>query len=301
MKTNFLILALGATTAAFSQPVITASHLPAQLETEALVAETAGIDPGTPGPDKIWDFSTLKVVPVGVNNIVEPSQTPAAPLFNSATHCAYYSGVFDETFQYFRADASKLELIGEVYTGVIVLNYAQNPKINVQFPYTLNTAIIDTYQSSFDQEPIAFSTLYDAYGTLIMPFGTYQVIRQTIVENGQTDYIWYNVDPFFPIIQTAMADNTMGIMKNTEILNAKNFRKSDDFSIVPNPTNGPIEIDLKRMNKADIEIFDLMGKCISNHTTMQTLTCLNIDAPAGVYIVKITANDHVFVQKIVKH
>ncbi len=299
MKKIYL-LALSVTSG-FAQPVITASQLPATLQTEAMVAQTSGLHPGTPGADKIWDFSALELMSVGSLDVVAPSQTPAAAMFSSATHCMAYLGSFDESFQYLRSSNGQLELIGEVYPGIIALNYLQNPKTVVAFPYTFNTVISDTYQSNFDDHPIAFTATYDAYGTLIMPFGSYQAIRQTIIQDGQTDYIWYNADPFFPIIQTAMANGSMGIMKNTDILTRTTFGDNLQPALWPNPTRDQFELRLFGTADATVDVFDLAGKCVLRQRATGTRPIISLaHCDAGMYLVRVSCNEESRTLKVVK-
>lgn len=295
MKKIYLMTAFAATSA-FAQPVINENNVQLNLTSDVFMAETDGFDPGTAGPNKTWDFSTLEIIPIGTSWTTQPSETPAAGLFPTANFCSATS----QAFSYFRHNAQKMELLGEVYVGIGVINYNNNPKTYVEFPYTYNRVINDTYKASTEAE-VSFVSTYDAYGTLVMPFGTYtNVVRQKIVENGQTNYIWFNASPFFPIIQTSMADGVMGISKTTA-LGTGQFAQQATFAVFPNPTSGAFQVDMKHFEGADIAVYDMLGKLVASEKASGSLTPIDLGScNAGVYFVKVTKDGQASVEKIVK-
>lgn len=197
----------------YAQPVIHSSNL-GQPALETMTAAVTGFSPGKPGANQIWDFSHLQLKPAGSCAIATPSDQS----FATANFCIAYNNPLHAYF-YYRQNAEKLELVGEDFAGIGVIAYS-NPKTLIEFPYTFGQTINDTYQMA--DQTISFTSTYDAYGALLLPFGKYtNVIRQKIVENGQTNYIWFNADPFFPILQTALQDNTIGIVKDTAALSAR--------------------------------------------------------------------------------
>ncbi|MFT3796066.1 T9SS type A sorting domain-containing protein [Flavobacterium sp.] len=302
MKNIYLTVgAVLASLIAYAQPVINPSNVTDNLVCEALTATADNFSPGTAGADKVWDFSGLVLTPAGTNNIIPPDNTLFAAFFPSATVCMAYTGTTD-AYLYYKHDSHKMELIGEGFSWLGTINYSGNPKTYIEFPYYYNRITNDSYRGNFDDAATVFTSVYDAYGKLILPFGTYDnVIRQKITENGQTDYIWFNVDPFFPIIQTALANNTMGIMKNAGALSASSFEKSL-FSISPNPTHGEFAVNLPQFPGAKIDVYDANGKWVATHKVTEQSTKIDIDdCSSGVYLVKVTTKDgQSSTQKIVK-
>jgi len=299
-KIYLLVLLTGATT--FAQPVINQSDVTLDVASEVFIAETDGFDPGTAGTNKTWDFSGLTIFPVGTSATTDPAGKPGASFFPTANFCSADTSESPGSFVFFRHDAQKMELLGELYVGIGTINYNANPKTYLEFPYTYNKVINDTYKAALDDETIAFTTTYDAYGTLILPFGAYHnVVRQKMVENGQTDYIWFHVNPFFPIMQTALADGAIGILKTPSVLATADFEKIPAFTVSPNPSDGIFNISLNRSNNVEINIYDLVGKLIVSQKVSETSTAIDLqNCNAGIYLVKVTANDHTSVQKIVK-
>lgn len=301
MKKNYLIL-LFASVSAFAQPIINPSNITLGVASEVFIAETDGFDPGSAGPNKTWNFSGLTMVSVGTSATTDPAGKPGANTFPTANFCSADTSEPPSSFVYFRHDAQKMELLGELYVGIGTVNYNANPKTYLEFPYTYNKVITDTYKAALDDDATSFTTTYDAYGTLILPFGTYQnVIRQKIVENGQTDYIWFHVSPFFPIIQTALADGAMGILKTPSVLATAHFDQSSAFTVSPNPSSGIFNITLTNVREAQIDVYDLVGKLIVSQKSSDVSTAIDLqNCNAGIYLVKVTANDQTSVQKIIK-
>jgi hypothetical protein len=300
MKKIYLLTLLTGTTT-FAQPIINQSNVTLDVASEVFIAETDGFDPGTAGPNKTWDFSSLTIVPIGTSATTDPSGKPGANLFPTANFCSADTSESPSSFVFFRHNAQKMELLGELYVGIGVINYNANPKTYLEFPYTYNKVINDTYKASFDDLDTAFTTTYDAYGTLILPFGTFNnVVRQKIVENGQTDYIWFHVNPFFPIMQTALADGAIGILK-TAVLATDSFHQDQTFSVFPNPNPGAFQINLNNGNQAEISVYDVVGKLVaSQKASGQSTTVDIVNCSAGIYFLKVTANNQAAVQKIIK-
>lgn len=196
-----------------------------------------------------------------------------------------------------------MELVGETYIGIGVINYNQNPKTYIEFPYTFNKVINDTYKQTLDRFETSFTSTYDAYGTLILEFGTYHnVVRQKITESGVTDYIWFNVSAFFPIIRTALADGMMGVMKHTGTLAGCQFDTIQPFTVFPNPTSDAFQVELKDFEGAEIAVCDAIGKLVATQKASDSMPKIDISSCAsGIYMVKVMSKDgHQSVHKIAK-
>ena len=82
------------------------------------------------------------------------------------------------------------------------------------------------------------------------------------------------------------------IVKNTNKVN---------FDIFPNPTSGNFTIKLEKQDKANITIYNIAGKTIFNKQyAPNDLIDINIDAPSGLYFVKVETDKGVFTEKIIK-
>jgi hypothetical protein len=116
--------------------------------------------------------------------------------------------------------------------------------------------------------------------------GTYQV---TMTNNAIVSNIFY---PAKVEIELVIVD--VGIEENGML----------DVIIYPNPTMGELTIDNGELTITNIEIYDVFGrKQSSNHRiTSSSHHLINIsNLPAGIYFIKVTAQENVYTQKIVKY
>ena len=133
-----------------------------------------------------------------------------------------------------------------------------------------------------------------------LPDGDYTYYVKAVYSDG-CESLSYNV--------VTMAVGSAGIVETQGIASIR---------IYPNPTSGELIIDCGDANKGinplvkNVEIFDLMGKCVAaavetgrapslQHPTPTSTTTLNISSfPAGMYFVKITTETGAVTRKIIK-
>jgi len=93
--------------------------------------------------------------------------------------------------------------------------------------------------------------------------------------------------------------NIVGINVGVGELQITNY----ELRVYPNPTTGELTIDNGELTIDNVEIFDIYGNKVSpliSHSS--PLISINIShLPAGVYFVKITTKNGVFVEKVVKN
>lgn len=293
----------------WAQPVATSANV-TDFTGEFYFAEATNFSPGPAGANQTWDFSNLQLTLAGIDTPVPVAQTPFAASFPTANNCYKFSGIFPpDRYYYQNVSATKYEIIGLAITATTGDNYTPNPRTFAVFPYTYNTVYTDTYRTVADPTEVTFTATYDAYGTLVLPFGTYQnVIRQKVVKNGQTNYNWFHVAPFFPILQTVLEQNSLGLVKNLTPLGVTGNEFGKMFAVYPNPTNGEINIETTGTvnNPVEIEIFDMLGKRIiyrKEENLSDDQIQLNLEShTAGIYLLKVTdvATHASYTQKIIK-
>lgn len=289
-----------------AQPVVDASNFPTNLSAESYTAEADGFDPGTPGTDKTWDFSDLDLTYSGAFELSPADGTPYATSYTLANHAHYYDGDLGEMWAYYALSDERYEQVSMVIPNIIAISYGENPRTYLEFPLEYNDSFTDTYKASGSPE-MSFTSTYDSYGTLIMPFGTIEnVIRQKVVEAGLTNYIWYNSETLYPIIQTALEDNSMGIIKASALGTGTHDTKQ--FSVYPNPTSGLINVALPQGFEGNLSVgvYDMVGKCFSTKDNVAALDGNNLgidlsNCRPGIYMVKISGNGNQLVtRKIIK-
>ncbi|OYU79977.1 MAG: hypothetical protein CFE23_11345 [Flavobacterium sp. BFFFF1] len=307
----FVALVTLSATLCQAQPVISRSNVnTTNFTSEFLYAPADGFVPGDAGADQVWDFSDLDLMLVGNDTTMPVASTPYAATFPTANYCYKYDGIFGggDRYYYHHITATKYDILSIAYNGTNGDNYNADPRTFMIFPYAYNDVYTDTYVSSVDMIVKNVTATYDAYGTIIMPYGTFDnVIRQKIVTNGVTDYIWFNVNPFYPIVQTVLAENGLGIVKNTTLLGVDDLSKTK-FTVYPNPTSGLISIGATEgLNEgATVTIYNNIGqKIFETEFNPLNSNAIDIDIssqPAGLYFV--TTNDkksrELYTQKLIK-
>jgi hypothetical protein len=288
-----------------AQPVSNASDFDGNLSVDTYVLNVPTFNPGPSGENQIWDFSSI-TLNSSLYTVTSPniSETPFASSFLNSNYC--YKSVFPsiERFQFYLKSDLKFEYTGDAETSYIV-NYIDN-KIEFEFPFTYNLVINDTYQKCPNCNVLQIQITYDAYGTLITPFGTFNnVIRKKTQEGINPSYSWFTVNPYTPIMAGSIGNiENVKFFISTNLSNSQNNFNS--FSIYPNPTNENISI--KNVNSIDKEvvvtIYDVLGNAIIKNKELNS-AIENIelsDFSSGLYFVKITDrnNQILYSEKIVK-
>jgi len=290
-----------------AQPVINSNNVAPNFSAQLYYAETPPqFSVGQSGPNRIWNFSNIEDgILLGWQNAIPVAGSPYAAEFPLANYCYTMDSAFSETMQYFysRVTSSAYEVYSYAYGGEVGEGFHQNPRTLVTFPYTYSTVINDTFQSP-GQPAVSITTTYDAYGTLIMPFGTFtNVVRQKVIEDGLTNYVWYNVNPFYPILQTALEEDALGYIINHTALGIDDQTANKTLVAYPNPTRDEFRIALPDgfSGAANLNITDLSGKMLLSTPFDSSNPVVDIaKLPEGAYVVRLTADAGTYTGKILK-
>lgn len=297
MKNRYLLLAFIALAqlATYAQPVAHATDVAvSNFSGEFFFATADNFNPGPSGANQTWDFSFLSLTAAGTNATVPLAGSPFATTFPNSNWVYKFSGWGGDMYYYHLLTPAKLEILSLALTGSSGENYINNPRTLAEFPMTFNSSYTDSYRSVGETTDTQVVATYDAYGTLVMPFKTYQnVIRQKVVTNGVTDYIWFNVSPFYPIVQTVLAENAIGVTTSNTVLSSEGSDLSDHYRVYPNPTSDFLTFSLDDATAGfSIVLTDLTGKRlmaadakVGNHEVSLDLRNL----PAGIYLARLSA------------
>jgi hypothetical protein len=300
-----------ATLSSWAQPVATSANV-TDFIGDFYFAEATNFNPGPAGANQTWDFSNLQLTLGGTDTPQAVASTPFAAQFPAANNCYKFSGIFPpDRYYYQNVSASKYEILGMAITATTGDNYTPDTRTFATFPYTFGTVYNDTYRSTTDATTTSVVVTYDAYGTIILPIGTYtNVIRQKVVKNGTTtNYNWFNVQPFYPILQTVLEQNSLGVLKNLSPLSNENFAAIGKFTVFPNPTQGRITV-MPSVNTnchaVDIEVFDYLGKVVmARKQYLLDENGIDLDLAfleSGIYMLRTTDldNNASTVQKVIR-
>jgi len=266
--------------------------------------------------DYNWDFSSL---PFHVQNFIDidsfrvKTHHVSEPFVN-ATIEEYKTGVTAQTVNLFSYsnDTLYIHRLGDISN-----NWALAPIASIAFPITFNNSSIinaDIYTASILVGERRTTTLYDGFGTLLMPdnksYSNVFRVRRTERDSSYvtntsityTSYIWYRQGGQIPLLQLVYTGAAnlyfvFGSKANgtSSGIDDVNFRS--DFTISPNPSNGKFEISVEGFLPELIEIYNLQGEKV-----LQSRTASEIDlscAAKGIYIIKITSGTNKYLKKII--
>ncbi|MBL7885982.1 MAG: T9SS type A sorting domain-containing protein [Flavobacterium sp.] len=289
----------------FTQPVLNSTDFAETFSANAFRANTSGFSNGSAGENQVWDFSTIVLQPTNLSySIVPMSSSPDGNLFPTANYCYRFNDAGSIIYNYYYLGEQSMESLGYNFDGAIGIY--TNTNIFLQFPYIYNTVINDTYQSFNSSTIHSFTRTYDAYGTLITPFGIFEnVIRQVETNEFGSTYYWISTNPFQIILQGNFNENTVLFYQSTALNNFSIDNK--DFSVYPNPTNSDVFVQRQLHDSKEkfVTICDALGQIILPSTLLEN-DFMNISLKnysSGLYFIRIANSDNqvIFSEKIIKN
>lgn len=291
----------------YAQPTLQPNDVQTNLTSTLYTKEAEGFVPGGSGPNQTWDFSGFQFTINATFNSVPVATGIQHTTFPESNNCYKFSpSAFNINFYYYmKVSNSEMDQLGIASDDDVYINYNGNTRKMLQFPYTYNTTYTDSYQELEDDAPTNMTVTYDAYGTLILPFGTFtNVIRQKIEENGVTNYKWINTNPFYYIVETYFETDLITITKATSVL-AVDQSSINTFTLAPNPTNGEFKINSSNFTNDhfSIMIYDSTGRLVLKKEVSSDSEIAITDCAAGLYYAKILDenNNLLCSKKIIKY
>ena len=296
---NFIIVA---------QPVLNASDInPLNIIGNNFSATSTTLGVGSAGANQTWDFSSLVLTAQGNSNTNSVLTAPFASSFPAANFFLS-NGSANDSFIYYHLTSNILEINGASTDSQVIINFS-NPQTVFVFPLLFNTIVNDTYQ--VPGNPAAPVTInYNAYGTVVTAFGTFtDVIRLKRINDGDTSYSWFKVNPYVPIIDARLSNTgnliNYSIFQNTNLSTTQNEVKQ--FAVYPNPTSGNINIkNIDFSNKSMfVKVYNMLGNQIINNYKLETESA-NIDLSnysSGLYFIEIADENNkiLLTEKIIKN
>lgn len=324
---TFLLVATGIT--CFAQPTISSS-VAGEVgdEFSFTIVNTTDFDPGPAGENVTWDFSGISTTGTASNyTLITAEATGEGGTFPGANIAADYGA---DTYAFYKISASEYTLYG-VYTPVTVISYS-DPEEIVVFPLTYGTTNEDDLYSEFFSgiETIRSGSnelLGDGYGTLILPSGTYtNVLRMKLQEDysdegvGFPITIEYNFESYYwfkegikgPLFQYNYQEVVSGIPtvnesyqinNNVEEVTIQSNLISSDIKLFPKPASEGLNLTAANgIQLIRAEIVDITGRMVFAENLSGENVVLNIqDLIDGIYIIKLSTSDGVFVESVTIH
>lgn len=330
MKYIFTFLISIATINGISQIVLTQQNnaLTIGEEYTITVCNNSGIDEGPSGANKTWDFSALQPNGQGSYNyeIVDASNTPYASSFLNASiaikdntngHYVYYDYTANQATEYGFANQS-------------MVSFYSNPLIYLEYPYTYNSSHNDEFYTHYTMSGYDYyrngnvSCVADAYGTVILPHGTFNntlriKMTQTIIDSSDfsvnttvlTTYLWYSETSHYPILTVNHSQSsdmtTTSVYYSVNGTSAINTISNQEYVVYPTPCKSDLYIEKPIVDNSfyEVKIYDLLGKCVFTKTCIERKKTIKISVSellSGMYIAQIinNKNEVIFTKPIIK-
>ena len=175
-----------------------------------------GFDPGTPGPDRVWDFSGFVMDTSYYMLFLDPAETPHGNEFPSANMAVNRVSYVDSAYFYAIRNDEEYTLVGmagqfEQYNNVIT--HLTPPQIGIEFPVNYLDSIeqlcLFEFKIASTDPPVDSIWVrtwidshikIDAWGTLTNPVGTYDVLRSKAVYD-RIDSVWVLINSEWGLLE----------------------------------------------------------------------------------------------------
>lgn len=287
-------------------------------------ADTALYTPGSAGTAQTWDFSGLTYNGfTSTTEYVDPALTVYGFMFPGST-VAEDDGT--GSFTYYALSAADLTDLGGADPS-FAMTYT-NPETVMKYPFAYSNWNADSFSGSYSGISISGNMIVaaDAYGTLLLPSGSYNTLRVKSQEHytisystgsvtvDVTAYSWYTATDRSPVMQYLTGTESGSVTNydkyitvNAEVVGISEAHKDDAFlSVYPNPAHGSCTVNysLDASAAVSVTITDISGREIMNvskgiqpaGSRSETIDLSSV--AAGSYIVKLNYGNGIAYKKI---
>lgn len=286
-----------------AQPV-PAATMPAVSDQYTMYSSTTAVT-HTAGSSssQTWDYSTAAKTSLYTYTWVSYAGLSQAirDSFPAGTHAVELriSGMAANT-EVFQVTSSALISLGAKGSGGSAWNKHFAPRTIFNIPMNIGDSATYNVSASVKQ-----TAIYDAYGTLKTPFGTFNdVIRIKIIETGNTDvlYSFYQCSPTYKKLAHYVYDGTttktVYFYQFTTGPSSISAVNNQQTTVYPNPVKAGSEIVVNNVApESQVELLNLMGETISK-TTGANPVFSTAALPAGIYLVRVITENKTSVSKI---
>jgi hypothetical protein len=324
---TFLLIAAGAAPALYSQITMTkASHgfLSGQNHECQAVQYQA---PGTSGTNCVWDFSKAVALNDTKSTAALSEENSVLGTIKAARNdgCDFFFNTTESANEYwgYQSGNTKFQLT--------------EPIVKTKYPQTFGTQFSGNYAGTVTVEgtnyssPVSgsYSTNVDGIGTVILPGDvSYPALRVKTTEGNasfeRVKYLWYAQNVRLPLFVTLedysiAADGTRKLTAtesylNTQVQSQSNAQTTADafsYSVSPNPFRNEIQVTYTLAEKSLVtialyasggaELTTLVPQQVQSGSQTVSKDVSQYAKLPGVYLLKITAGDKVYTEKLLKY
>jgi hypothetical protein len=282
--------------------------------------------PGNAGPAVTWNFTSLiGITPFFLTTSAMPNTTFTSS-FPGADY-AVFDGVYNKHYVYSNSSTAYF-LNGEVDIAIKVYS---NKKKLLKFPFTYLDGFTDLYEGTWSDIVGQTTTRegsivveVDAYGTLILPYGTvsdvirvksvdtytdstYFLSSSTVLETVVTNYKWYKEGIRVPILEissgiingAAQYDPHTTLISQSVALDLNLIDNPQEVFLYPNPTNGLININNIPQDAQELKIYNALGQMVYSSNVLLKEIDLSLQ-PKGLYFITLNTSNKVYTHSFIK-
>lgn len=272
------------------------------------------VSPGNSGASQTWNLSGIANHYADTTIFSNPSSTPYAASFPTANLAGFNTR--DSAYYYVNASVNSIDALGYVapnpFNGNALILALSPPQPQITFPSTnattfsntatatsgafyffvvLDSSINLTADSFRITQTIIRNSVIDGWGTTTTPAGTFNSLRQHVVDSTATEVEAFVRLGIIPIgWQPAFNDNgvsseyyylangqkwaiaqvgtdSAGNVNSAQYLTNVvigieefNFSGNDDVVLYPNPSQGEINISVLNHSAASLEVYNMLGR-----------------------------------------
>lgn len=289
------------------------------------------VDPGVSGENVTWDMSFLSEEEEQSFTFVSPDDTPWDYQFTESSLCGIS---WDDSYSFYQVSSSGVSVDG--YTSYSNEAQTDTAKIVMSdseelIPLPLEYGDTQSDEFSGVTEAGGFTIPFegeidfeaDAYGTLILPNGTFEnVVRYHFTREQVNTFMgisttqtkeqwgWMSADNRFWLLIMEITNDGFSnqelvwYAKNPLILSAENL-EIEEINVFPNPSSGDQMIYFNSSFEANaaVQLYTLDGKLISQENQFISMGTNEISPEkqlaSGIYMLSITSENISLVSKLV--
>lgn len=289
-----------------AQPILNSTDIDYTGTVTSFTANPIGFTTGQDGANQIWNYSAIAVTQSAISTGLQVTTAPFETSFPTANYIIKSTTSNTDLFGFFNITSTKLELLGLASSALILVNFNPNPQTQFEFPFTYDLTVNDSYSTINDPTAInPFTLKYDAYGTIVTPFDTFNnSYRIKKLDGIFPEYTWYQQNTNKSILRVVFGSTgvTSVTFYQQNNLKIEEFNKSN-IKIYPNPTNDYIIIENTNSTKnlESYNLTDITGKILKTDKIYlnQKIDISNFNQ--GLYFIEVTNEDgSVLNQKVLK-
>ena len=286
----------------WAQPVITnAEDFDIGTVLKFQKCDPSGVSSGSAGVNQIWDYSTLtSLADTSTEWMLDPSLTTHGNLFPSANLVVKVS---NGQFTYVNKTIDENNIVGYIdTTSSFPATLYPNPMLIAKRPLTYTTVITDTFMLS-GSSALGIVTLDpDAYGTLILPNGTYSNVLRVKISQVHpwftyNVYVWFDGISKSALLKIDNQPNVEYLLSET-VIGITEIKKQKTFNFYPNPTRNQLIFESE--GKGELVVTNNEGQAVNRISIKDQQTIISTaNLISGVYQLTFTTGKNITTSKLI--